>query len=347
MSNIRVLIADDSAFMRRTINDIISSQCDMEVAGYAWDGEDAVSKALSLKPDVITMDIEMPKINGLEATKEILRRYNCKIIMISSHTSSVSEITIEALNSGAYDFIQKPIINQNINMETIGRQLIDIIHSGFQKDSNLSQGSQQAYYTSSYKSSFCPSDLRPMCLLLGASTGGPSVLYNIITNLPKTIKVPVFVVQHMPPLFTKAFADRINKSAALEVCEASDGQKPTGGTVYIAPGGYHMVLESGLIRLVESPTVHGVRPAVDNLFISASKYYKAPMVACIFTGMGKDGAEGVKNIKKYGGYVMAQDQATSTVFGMPKAAIDTGCVDGVFSDLQIGEELNHIFSRIK
>ncbi len=343
MVKIKVLIADDSAFMRRIINDIISSQSDMEIVGYARDGQDAVNKALLLKPDLITMDIEMPKKNGLEATKEILYRHKCKVIMVSSHTSTGSEITMEALSSGAYHFIQKPNISQGVNMDTIGRELIDLIRSAFQNDSNSYDGNSKPYNSLSCNNA-CPLGLQPKCLLLGASTGGPKVLFNIIKGIPNTIKVPVFVVQHMPSLFTKAFADRINKSSSLQVYEAEDGMKPEGGKVYIAPGGYHMVLEYGLIRLNESPTVHGVRPSVDNLFISAANYYEAPMVACIFTGMGRDGAEGIKAVKRYGGYVLAQDQATSTVFGMPKAAIDTGCVDKVLSDIQIGEELKHIFS---
>lgn len=344
MDNIRVLIADDSPFMRRIISDIISSQKDMEIAGYARDGEDAVKKALALRPDVITMDIEMPKKNGLEAMKEILRVYRCKVIMVSSYTSSGSEITIEALNSGAYDFIQKPDISQHANLSSIGDALIEIIRSGFQRDLNLSGEEIKDSDLSGNKRLDVPQGFNPRCLLLGASTGGPRVLFNIITRLPQTIKVPVYVVQHMPPLFTKAFAERINKSSQLHVCEAYDGQKPEGGEVYIAPGGYHMIIESGLIRLDESPAVHGVRPAVDKLFISAANYYRSPMAACILTGMGKDGAEGVKAVKKYGGYVIAQDKETSAVFGMPKAAIDTGCVDLILSDNRISEELINIFS---
>lgn len=344
MSKIRILIADDSAYMRRIINDIICSQSDMEVVGFAKDSEEAVQKALLLKPDVITMDIEMPKKNGLEATKEILQKYRCKIIIVSSYSSSGSAITIEALNNGAYDFIQKPNIGQGIKIDEMGRDLIGIIRSGFQSSNDSSRQKIAGYESAGNMKYSCPADFNPRCLLLGASTGGPSVLFSVITRLPKTIKVPVFVVQHMPPLFTKAFADRINKSSELEVCEASDGQKPMGGMVYIAPGGYHMILESGIIKLDKSPAVHGVRPAADNLFISVADYYKAPMVACVFTGMGKDGAEGVKHVKKYGGYIMAQDQTSSTVFGMPKAAIDTGCVDRVLSDTEISRELNSIFS---
>lgn len=344
MSNIKILVADDSAYMRRIIKDIICSQSDMEVVGIARDSEEAVQKALLLKPDVITMDIEMPIKNGLEATKEILQKYKCKIIIVSSYTSAGSAITIEALNNGAYDFIQKPDINQGINLDEMGRKLIDIIRSGFLGYNDVSQQKIIGYEASGNMNESCPSNFKPKCLLLGASTGGPSVLFNVITRLPKTIKVPVFVVQHMPPVFTKAFADRINKSSEIEVCEASDGQRPEGGMVYIAPGGYHMILESGIIKLDKSPTVHGVRPAVDNLFISASNYYKAPVLACIFTGMGRDGAEGIKYVKKYGGYIIAQDQATSTVFGMPKSAIDTGCVDRVLSDVQIIEEINYILT---
>nr|WP_073247674.1 CheB methylesterase domain-containing protein [Caloramator proteoclasticus] len=182
-------------------------------------------------------------------------------------------------------------------------------------------------------------------LLLGASTGGPKVLFDLITKLPKDINIPVLVVQHMPVGFTKAFAERMNKASNLEVVEAVDKQKIKENTVYIAPGGYHMLVVNGEIRLDLSPQIHGVRPAVDKLFISAANYYKSGTIAAIFTGMGKDGAEGVIEVKKYGGFVIAQDEESSVVFGMPKSAIQTGCVDVVLHENDILEYILKLLKR--
>lgn len=183
-------------------------------------------------------------------------------------------------------------------------------------------------------------------LLLGASTGGPRILFDIISKLPGDINIPVFVVQHMPSGFTKAFAERINKASNLTVVEATEGETIKPNTVYIAPGGYHMTISSGRIKLDTSPTIHGVRPAVDKLFLSASAAYGSSILACIFTGMGKDGAEGVRVIKSRGGRVIAQDEATCTVYGMPKAAYETGCVDLVLPDYRIEEEIVRVIKRV-
>ena len=182
-------------------------------------------------------------------------------------------------------------------------------------------------------------------ILIGASTGGPRVIFDIITKLPKDINIPVLVVQHMPSGFTKAFAERLDKNSCVTVVEASDGDKIMPNVVYIAPGGYHMLVSSGNIKLDLTPSIHGVRPAVDKLFISATEYYGGCVIACICTGMGRDGVEGVKVIKSVGGYVIAQDELTSTVFGMPKAAIETGCVNIILPDNKIADELIKLVIR--
>ncbi|MCX7951683.1 MAG: chemotaxis response regulator protein-glutamate methylesterase [Clostridiales bacterium] len=338
---IKVLVVDDSAFMRKMISDIINSEHDMSVIDTAKDGQDAIEKVKKYNPDVITLDVEMPKINGLQALTEIKKISSAQVIMLSSLTSEGSSITIEALNLGAFDFVQKPSGSISLDIDKVKNEIIEKIRYANAYKNKLKlpikdkpKIEHKINYNTKYK-----------VLLLGASTGGPKVLYNIITKLPKNIGVPVLVVQHMPVGFTKAFAERMNKGSNLEVVEANDGMKVQENIVYIAPGGYHMMVINGTIHLDLSPQIHGVRPAVDKLFISASEYYKSGTIATIFTGMGKDGADGVVSVKKNGGYVIAQDEDSCVVFGMPKAAIQTGCVDVVLSEDQITEHLLKLLKR--
>lgn len=338
---IKVLVVDDSAFMRKMISDIINCEHDMIVIDTAKDGQDALEKVKKYNPDVITLDVEMPRLNGLQALTEIKKISSAQVIMLSSLTSEGSSITIEALNIGAFDFVQKPSGSISLDIDKVKNEIVEKIR-----------------YANSYKNKLkMPIKAKPKiehkinlnnkykALLLGASTGGPKVLYNIITKLPKDIGVPILVVQHMPVGFTKAFAERMNKASNLEVIEATDGVKIQENVVYIAPGGYHMMVLNGNIRLDLSPQIHGVRPAVDKLFISAAEYYKSGTVAAIFTGMGKDGAEGVTFVKKNGGYIIAQDEDSCVVFGMPKAAIQTGCVDVVLPEEQITEHIIKLLKR--
>lgn len=345
-SKIKVLVVDDSAFMRKMIGDMLNSQPDIEVIDAARNGEIAINKVKELDPDVITMDVEMPVMNGLEALKEIRGISQCQVIMLSSVTFEGSSITIEALRNGAFDFIQKPSGSISLDIDKVKNELAEKI--------------RYAYYACKKKKTAVKNEahniIRPdikrlgnnriEAVLIGASTGGPRVLFDIITELPENLNVPVFVVQHMPKGFTKAFADRINKSSRLNVIEAVDRQSIIPNTVYIAPGGYHMLIESDRISLDLSPQIHGVRPAVDKLFISAADNYRGKVLGCILTGMGRDGAEGIKKIKGLGGYTIGQDEETSTVYGMPKAAFETGCLDMVLPVNKISEEIIRAVKRV-
>ncbi|EYE88768.1 chemotaxis protein CheY [Fervidicella metallireducens AeB] len=339
---IRVLVVDDSALMRKIISDMINSELDMEVIDTARDGEIGIKKAALLKPDVVTLDVEMPNKNGLEALQEIKKHCNCQVIMLSSLTSEGSEITIESLRKGAFDFIQKPSGSISLDISKVKEELIEKIR--YAKAHNQKN---KLIRKSNIESSRQIKTVNKKidAVVLGASTGGPKVLFDVITNLPNNLNVPIFVVQHMPAGFTKAFAERLDKNSKLTVKEGQDGQAILPNTVYIAPGGYHMLLEKNKIRLDLSPTIHGVRPAVDKLFTSAAEFYKENLLGCVFTGMGKDGAEGVKKIKANGGYIIAQDELTSTVYGMPKAAYETGCVDVVLPDHKIAEEIIKVVKR--
>ncbi|GFR36124.1 protein-glutamate methylesterase/protein-glutamine glutaminase [Thermobrachium celere] len=341
---IKVLVVDDSAFMRKMISDIINSQKDMYVIDTAKDGFEAIEKANKLNPDIITLDVEMPRKNGLEALVELKKVSKAEVIMLSSLTSEGSTITIEALRLGAFDFIQKPSGSISLDINKVKDEITEKIRYAYAYKNKLKTNNKVISNFVSNKSKVNSFNNNFNALLLGASTGGPKVLFDLITKLPNNIDIPILVVQHMPTGFTKAFADRMNKSSNLRVVEAEDNQKIENNVVYIAPGGYHMTVVNGVIKLDLSPQIHGVRPAVDKLFISAANYYKSGVIASIFTGMGKDGAEGVKEVKKNGGHVIAQDESTSVVFGMPKAAIQTGCVDIILPEDEI---LNYILKLLK
>lgn len=342
---IRVLVVDDSAFMRKVISDMINSQPDMEVINTARDGEDAIQKITSLKPDVITLDVEMPKKNGLEVLRAVKNDVSCGAIMLSSLTSRGSSITMEALHFGAFDFIQKPSGSISLDIGKVKDELLDKIR--YAKSSCKKTKASTDIKIEGIKTRITRQSVGKIeALLLGASTGGPRVLYDVITKLPGNLNLPVFVVQHMPSGFTKAFAERINKNSELTVVEAKDGDIILPNTVYIAPGGYHMMIDGKKIKLDLSPSMHGVRPAVDKLFVSAVETYRGNLIACIFTGMGRDGAEGIRAVKSKGGYTIAQDEATSIVYGMPKAAYETGYVDAVMPDYKIVDEIIRVIKRM-
>jgi two-component system, chemotaxis family, protein-glutamate methylesterase/glutaminase len=344
---ITVLVADDSALMRKMISDMINSQLDMEVIDTAKNGEIAIQKIKDLNPDIVTLDVEMPVKNGIEALKEIKKISSTEVIMLSSLTTENSSTTIEALKLGAFDFIAKPSSTISLDIEKVSNDLFEKIRyaKAHRKKTMSFTPKEEIKVKQNYQTQTPTYSKRVEVVLIGASTGGPKVLFDIITKLPENLNVPVLVVQHMPAGFTKAFAERLDKNSQLRVVEASDGDVIKQNYVYIAPGGYHMTISSGKIKLDTTPSIHGVRPAVDKLFISASETYTGGMVACICTGMGKDGADGVRAVKANGGFIVAQDEASSTVYGMPKAAYETGCVDLVVPDYKIANELTRFVIR--
>jgi two-component system chemotaxis response regulator CheB len=324
---------------------MINSQADMEVIDTARDGEDAINKVNSLEPDVVTLDVEMPKKNGLEVLRIIKKTTPCEVIMLSSLTSEGSSITIEALQVGAFDFIQKPSGSISLDIGKVKDELIEKIRyaKAHIKKNNIKSNRTIVSYKQIQPRI---SNGKIEAVVLGASTGGPRALYDVVTKLPGDINTPVFIVQHMPAGFTKAFAERLDKNSKLKVVEAKDGDIIQENVVYVAPGGYHMLVDNRKIKLDLSPSIHGVRPAVDKLFISAAEIYRGNLLGCVFTGMGKDGADGVKAIKAMGGYIIAQDEATSAVYGMPRAAFETGCVDIVLPDYKITDEIIRVVKRM-
>ncbi|WGS63919.1 protein-glutamate methylesterase/protein-glutamine glutaminase [Marinitoga aeolica] len=337
---IKVLIVDDSGFMRMVLKDIIEKQSDMKVIGIAKTGLEGVEKAIELKPDVITMDVEMPELNGLEAVKLIMKKNPTPIIMVSSLTSKDSEITIEALENGAVDFIQKPAGSVSWTFRSVADELLEKIRSA----SKVDPTKLTRKVTIRPKKPRITSLLRgKKIVLIASSTGGPRSLDAIIPNLPKGINVPVVVVQHMPPGFTKSLADRLNRISELTVKEAEDNEELKPDTVYIAPGNYHLGLKANGSRvytyLDKSDKINNVRPAADFTFNDAAEIYKGNIVAAVLTGMGKDGAKGAFKIKHYGGKIIAESPKTCVVYGMPKAVVEENYADFILPNYDIAEKI--------
>ena len=322
----RILIVDDSAFMRKVLSEQVAAVKGLTVIGTAINGEGALRKISLLQPDAITLDVEMPGMNGLEVVKKLRETSDIPVFMISS--SSGSEITIRALEAGATDFIEKPT---NILKEA----------KNFQKELSLKMGSlldkKKQHLETTIKGNAdknscmeLSKDLdgfSPTAIVIGASTGGPRVLLEIIKGIPANFPYPVLLVQHMPAGFTASFAKRLNDSAHIPVLEAQGGEQVEPGKAYLAPGDYHMTIEDYKIHLDQKNKIHGVRPAVDYLFESAVEQYQSGVLGIILTGMGRDGTKGMQDIKAHYGATLAQDKESCTVYGMPGSAVKAGVVD--------------------
>ena len=370
VQKISVMVVDDSALMRKMISDMINMEDDMEVVNIARNGEDLLEKLKKNVPDVITLDIEMPKMNGIEALKSIVElKIPTKVIMLSSLTQEGAEVTMECLENGAIDFVPKPSGSISLNINVVREILISKIRgSRFVRRTNtinsnrknrlkdikqreihrLSTSLEKREESSALKEvrSNEIKNKKISAVVIGASTGGPKALFKVITSLPEKLGVPVFIVQHMPEGFTKAFADRLNKFSKLKVVEAEEGMTIEKDIVYIAPGGKHMeIINNKTISLNLEPQIWGVRPAVDKLFISAAKTYKDSLLGVILTGMGRDGANGIIEIKKAGGATISEDESTCIIYGMPKAAYDTNMIDEVIPLYDISKRIANIVLR--
>lgn len=363
MKKIKVLVVDDSALMRKIISDMIGEDESIKVVGTARNGKDLLEK-LSLNftknnmPDVITLDVEMPKMDGITALGELKKsNINIPVIVLSSVSKEGKKRTMECLDMGAFDFLPKPSGTISLDINKVKTELVDKIKGAYLANSvklNKTQENIQLSIPESEKASAVKAansnvdrkikkDIN--AVVIGASTGGPKALYSVITQFPQNMGVPVFVVQHMPAGFTKAFADRLDSNSKIKVLEAEDGMNVEKDTVYVAPGGFHMeVWRDKRIHLNKEPAIWGVRPAVDKLFISASKVYGENIISAVLTGMGKDGAQGTVKIKENGGITLSEDESTCTIYGMPKAAYATGKVDLV---LPIGKIADEIVKIIK
>lgn len=338
---IRVLVVDDSAIMRKLITDILKKDPQIEVVGQAENGKKAIELAKALKPDVITLDIEMPEMDGLTALRFLKREVpSARVIMFSSLTQEGARATLEALSLGAFDFVPKPSTKSFLeSVKKIEEELLPKIKGATEKV-------KAPLLTLPKVATRIKSGLYRV-LGIGVSTGGPQTLTEIFKELPGNFPVPILVVQHMPPLFTKQLAERLNKISAIQVKEAEEGEPVKEGVAYIAPGDYHMVVKrentQKVIHLHQGPPKNNCRPSVDVLFESLAEIYNGTCLALVLTGMGRDGAEGAQAIKKKGGAVIAQDANTSIVFGMPRAVIESGAADEVLPLSEIPRRLKEIF----
>jgi len=349
-----VLIIDDSAFMRKSLSLMLESDPSISVVGTARNGLEGYEQTIKLKPDIITLDIEMPVMDGLTALKKIMANCPTSVIMVSSLTSEGADATLKALELGAVDFIPKEMSYVSVNISQIRNDLIFKVKE-IAKQKQLTERLNRIR-TINYKpqtvlrTTNVLKDL-PMigyrAISLGISTGGPFTLQRILPMLSKNLPVPIFIVQHMPPKFTKSLADRLNGLCQLEVKEAESGESVRPGVIYIAPGGMHMKIKSNginnlLVNITKEPSDTLHRPSVDVMMNSVNEFYGKYNLGVIMTGMGKDGLEGIKNLKSLGGYSIAQNEETSVVYGMPKAIVDAGLADVVLPAEKISELINRV-----
>jgi len=329
---IRVLVVDDSILMRTILTDVINVPGEIIVIGTAKNGIEAVAMVKDLSPDVVTMDVEMPKMDGITAVRTIMREKPTPVIMLSALTHQGARETMTALAAGAFDFVPKPSGSISLDIDKVREPLLAKIRMACKVDRGNLLGSTIDMPERAKPKR--PNALRARKLVvIGSSTGGPGALERVLTKLPGDLKAGILVVQHMPAGFTRSLAERLNRISEIEIKEAEEGDTILEGRALIAPGNYHMLLRKSLNQLVtlnQEPPVHAVRPAVDLTMKSAAKAYEGDkIVGVILTGMGSDGAFGMKEIKERGGQTIACDQKTCVIYGMPKAAIELGCVDRI------------------
>ena len=355
---IRVVIVDDSAFMRKSLSMMLEGDDSISIIGTARDGIEGYELVKKEKPDIVTLDIEMPRMDGLTALKKIMKDCPTSVLMVSSLTTEGADATLKALEYGAVDFISKEMSFVSINIAKIKDDLIRKVKSiVFHKrsverikriQSNLTSKKTSVSDLANYSKSIPPSDYR--AIAIGISTGGPLSLQKVIPKINGKIKVPVFIVQHMPPHFTKSLAERLNSLSELEVKEAENGDKIENGHVYIAPGGFHMFVKNGtgnvpVIKLSDQPSDTLHRPSVDVMVDSVVDFYGKRALGIIMTGMGKDGFNGIAKLKGLGGTCIAQVEESCVVYGMPKAVVDAGYADAILSLEEIPKIINKVFAK--
>ncbi len=327
---IRALVVDDSVFMRAMLRNALEQSENIDVVGTAQNGQEALTKIAKLSPDVITLDVEMPGLSGLDVLRKIMEDDPRPVVMVSTKTQQGAKETVEALEIGAVNFVAKPLTGSNITIEGFQKHVVETVKAAHcanrSRLGSLSAAIARPVHTST------PTD--SIVIAIGISAGGPATLHRLLPALPDTLP-PILITQHMPADFTGPFADRLNKQCSLSVKEASEGDALVPGRILLAAGNRHLRLKRRGGRAVASldngPKISGFRPSVDALFGSVAKVFGARAIGLVLTGMGCDGADGVRDLKQAGASTAAQDQATSVVFGMPKEAAKTGCVDRVVS----------------
>ncbi len=353
----KVLIVDDSAFMRRIIRQMVESEPTFEVIGTARDGQEGLELALELKPDVITMDVEMPRMNGIETIEAIMAKRPTPILVVSSLTTEGAQATLDALDKGAVDFLAKNLVSSALDVMKIRDELVDKLKvvarskGGLLRKTSARKGSSAVITpplssAAPRRKSFATQKMA--IVAIGASTGGPRAVQEVLQKLPGDLSTSFIVSVHMPAAFTHAFAERLNSLSALTVKEAADGDKLESGNIYVSPGGRQTrVKRRGVtnftIEISDDPFNSLYKPAIDIMMTSVAEAYPGRSLGVILTGMGHDGLDGMTLIRDKGGKTLVQNEATCTVYGMPKAVIEAGIADKIAPlDLIAGEIVNMI-----
>ncbi len=347
MKSIRVLVIDDSAFMRKVIKDMLESDQRIQVIATARNGEDGIRKIKKLSPDVVTLDIHMPVMDGITALQYIMGECPVPVVMLSSATAEGADKTLQAISNGAVDFITKPSGSLSIENGQITQEIISkvIAASGVSITEKPEESTIQStdIPVQNEKQTYSRT-----IVTIGTSTGGPRALQQVIPCLPADFSAPILIVQHMPPGFTKSLAERLNSMSAVHVKEAVHGEILEDGTAYIAPGNYHMhVKKRGIAMVVElsqKEPVNGHRPSVDVLFESAGDLDQTNKIAVILTGMGSDGSNGIKRMKTKdpSTITIAESEKTAVIYGMPKSAVKTNCVNHIVALNQVADTLENL-----
>jgi two-component system chemotaxis response regulator CheB len=351
---IRILVVDDSPFMRKSLQKMLEEAPDLRVVATARDGIDALEKIQEYKPDIVTLDIEMPRMDGLTCLKKIMADHPMPVLMVSSLTQEGAQATLDALSIGALDFIPKESGFASMSILQIQHDLQEKVrrlatsprfHRPAQPSAHSAPASAPIHVAMPPRPAAAPRAAAPPSgaslsaspqaelLVIGSSTGGPKALQDILPMLPASLPVPCLIVQHMPSTFTRPFADRLDGLCQVHVKEAEQGEPLKAGTVYIAPGGIHMTYgargSKGCVELSPEPVSSLHRPSVDVLFLSVSELFRGQVLAGILTGMGSDGAKGMEQLKRKGAHTLAESEESCVVYGMPRAAVERGCVDVV------------------
>lgn len=348
-----VLVVDDSSFMRTLIAEMVESTREFQVVGTAADGIEAIEAIRSLNPDIVTLDIEMPRLDGLQALDTIMREMPRPVVMLSAAGSERgNEMTLRALERGAVEFVRKPSGPISIDLLTVRQELLAALNAA--RAVNMAgvrtprhAGVPVGAETVPKKTSGAASRV----VVIAASTGGPRALGEIVPHLPDTLGAAVLIVQHMPREFTRSLSHRLDLMSPLPVAEATDGEAVLENHVYLAPGGFHMTVSgnsgAATISLDTSPTVWGVRPAADPLFVSAADAFGANAIGVVLTGMGRDGAEGLRRIRAGGGKAVVQDRESSIIYGMPQAAMEAAGADRVVAASEMARAIKDLCRSTK
>lgn len=350
-AKLRVLIVDDSAFFRNRISDALSQADDIDVVGIAVDGRQAIERTRELKPDVITMDVEMPVVDGISAVRKIMTEMPTRILMFSALTKEGARETLDALDAGAMDFLPKDMSNLGRGVEEANKQLLERVRAvGHSRLSSLrgALGSHRAHPSRTVKAQLPmgAGGKKPELLAIGASTGGPVALRQVLSALPRNFPLPVLVAVHMPGSFTGAYAERLNTVCSIKVREAVDRDPLVPGQCLVAPGGKQLKVERGpskyQVRVSEPLPGQIYHPSVDLMFSSLAQNHRECVLAVILTGMGADGLQGAKQLKRAGSILWSQDKQSCVVYGMPQAVEKAGLSDRVLALDELGPLLAKI-----